>query len=307
MASQLVHTETSDSPSPESDFEQSSDFPPPAMPPLPSQPFPVSEPGSRYRIGDASDDSGSEEEEEGEGMHFDTIAGPARDGHASSEEEVDNARALQSRARAGRAARVGRGSNADVIHISSESESDEDDEASMVIHSDVHGRKMSLSHSALEQFASPQPPSGASSSPVQQRKGPVQDTEPKSSPPLPAVFTSAAAAGPAQPPPLNRTPSSSGGGAHARAPSKEESATIDFYLRQAIQAKDLHALGDLVARANEKGVETDLVSQARSLLLEARAEVSLHAHIASKHCLFPRIPSFLFPLRCIPPMRAKML
>lgn len=47
---------------------------------------------------------------------------------------------------------------------------------------------------------------------------------------------------------------------------------MDYYLRQALASKDYAALHDLVARANEQHLSSELIGQARSILLDKRAE-----------------------------------
>jgi hypothetical protein len=296
----------------------SGQFPPPPMPPLPSRPFPppsvsprTAERLNRYRVSPDGDEDAAGEGESTDEQSFESFEADVDDAVANAvafhavpsgagasvpsaaasaasaqshehedhtAEEDDQFTALTpifGRARSGRAARVGVSAefNMNLTDSSSDEEGngdnddddDDDNEASMVIHSENGlGRKPSLSHSALEHFASPPPPIA---SPQHRLAGAFDRAAPPSgpsraAPPVPTAVSSSSAAA----------------AAAAAAASKEEVATIEYYLRQAIQAKDIAALGDLVARANEKNIHTDLVSTARSLLIDAKAEVSTHTH-----------------------------
>ena len=114
---------------------------------------------------------------------------------------------------------------------------------------------------------------------------------PHSSPPPPAAAAHASpgpaggagSAGAAAAPSSNRTLGqlhSSSAPSHPPPPKpasspaqhREDVSTLDYYLRQALASKDYPALHDLVARANEQHLSSELIAQARSVLIDKRAE-----------------------------------
>ena len=90
---------------------------------------------------------------------------------------------------------------------------------------------------------------------------PLRPDSPHIPPPLPSVLT---------PLPLPSLPSSSS--IRRDVVRTDDANTVNFYLKQAIQAKDGAAISDLLGKANQLHVDPTLLSTAQSLLAEKRSE-----------------------------------
>lgn len=115
---------------------------------------------------------------------------------------------------------------------------------------------------------------------------PLSALSPRSQPPpIPPSYSPAAASASstALSPSASPTASSNGGDASSGGGSTMDEVTIDYYLRQAFAVSDYDAMKDLVKKASAARIETDLVSQARSMLVDRATEERENEITTLKH------------------------
>lgn len=214
----------------------------------------------------------------------------AHDGHTSGDDEDEfhaaddfgggRPRAGRHGRAAGLAGRVGPSGSSENSDDDEDDDSGDESENSIIMHSQAAHRH-SLSHSALlDQFASPPPhhllsppPPALSVNSASSNSHPRSAATPAAPSSTDTPSNGSARRYPLPPgPPPHHSPGFAGAASASAAATPEEAATIEFYLRSALKVRDMQALADLVARASDKRISSELVSQARSVLSDKRAE-----------------------------------